>query len=237
MATLAEQAEAGNVMPVVAVRNLSRIYRMGQNRVQALQDVSLDIYPGELVAIVGPSGSGKTTFMNLIGCMDRPSSGEYWLNSIKVSQMQPNQLAEIRNQQLGFIFQNFNLLMRETALSNVMLPLIYRGLPEREQRQRAMRALHLVGLKERMQHLPVQLSGGQQQRVAIARALVGQPSLLLADEPTGNLDSHTSQEILDLLKTLNAKGITIIVVTHSAEVAAIAGHHIEFRDGQVVRNV
>lgn len=224
------------VVPVVSVHNLTKIYRLGQTEVRALQDVSLDVAPGEFVAVVGPSGSGKTTFMNLIGCMDRPTSGEYWLTGIAVSKMEPNQLAEIRNRRLGFIFQNFNLLTRETALTNVMLPLVYRGLPEREQRRRAALALQMVGLKDRMNHLPTQLSGGQQQRVAIARALVSQPSLLLADEPTGNLDSHTSQEILELLKSLNEQGITLIVVTHNMEVAHVAKRIVEFKDGSIVRD-
>ena len=224
------------VVPVVAVHNLTKIYRLGQTEVRALQDVSLDVAPAEFVAVVGPSGSGKTTFMNLIGCMDRPTRGEYWLTGIAVSKMEPNQLADIRNRRLGFIFQNFNLLTRETALTNVMLPLVYRGLPEREQRRRAALALQMVGLKDRMNHLPTQLSGGQQQRVAIARALVSQPSLLLADEPTGNLDSHTSQEILELLKSLNEQGITLIVVTHNMEVARVAKRIVEFKDGSIVRD-
>ncbi len=230
-----QPGQAGQ-LPIVAVRNLSKTYLLGQSEVHALQGVSLDVYRGEFVAVVGPSGSGKSTFMNLIGCMDRPSSGDYWLTGIPVSRMQPNQLADIRNRRLGFIFQNFNLLPRETALANVMLPLMYRGLSEWEQRQRAQLALQMVGLGDRLHHLPAQLSGGQQQRVAIARALVSQPSLLLADEPTGNLDSHTSQDILELLQALNARGITIIVVTHNTEVAAVAKRLVEFRDGLIVRN-
>ncbi|HZR43813.1 MAG TPA: ABC transporter ATP-binding protein [Ktedonobacteraceae bacterium] len=235
--TYREERQKGTaVVPVVSVRNLTKIYRLGQTEVRALQDVSLDVAPGEFVAVVGPSGSGKTTFMNLIGCMDRPTSGEYWLTGIAVSKMEPNQLADIRNRRLGFIFQNFNLLTRETALTNVMLPLVYRGLPEREQRRRAALALQMVGLKDRMNHLPTQLSGGQQQRVAIARALVSQPSLLLADEPTGNLDSHTSQEILELLKSLNEQGITLIVVTHNMEVARVAKRIVEFKDGSIIRD-
>jgi putative ABC transport system ATP-binding protein len=225
-----------SVIPVVAVRNLSKTYYLGQSEVRALQDVSLDVYPGEFVVVMGPSGSGKSTFMNLIGCMDRPTSGEYWLTGLAVSKMSSNQLADIRNRRLGFIFQNFNLLPRETALANVMLPLMYRGLPEREQRQRAAIALNAVGLGERLHHLPTQLSGGQQQRVAIARALVCQPALLLADEPTGNLDSHTSQEILELLQSLNQQGLTLIVVTHNANIAEIAGHCVEFKDGQIVQD-
>jgi putative ABC transport system ATP-binding protein len=224
------------VIPVVAVRDLTKTYYLGQSEVHALQDVSLDVYPGEFVVVMGPSGSGKSTFMNLIGCMDRPTSGEYWLTGIAVSKMSSNQLADIRNSRLGFIFQNFNLLPRETALANVMLPLMYRGLPEREQRQRAVIALNAVGLGERLHHLPTQLSGGQQQRVAIARALVCQPALLLADEPTGNLDSHTSQEILELLQSLNRQGLTLIVVTHNTNIADIAGRCVEFKDGLIVQN-
>jgi putative ABC transport system ATP-binding protein len=224
------------VLPVVAARNLTKIYRPGQTEVPALRGISLDVYPGEFVAVVGPSGCGKTTFMNIVGCMDRPTEGDYRLSGISVSDMSANQLADIRNRRLGFIFQDFNLLSRETALENVMLPLIYRGLPERVQRQRAQLALQAVGLGDRMHHLPVQLSGGQQQRVAIARALVSQPSLLLADEPTGNLDSRTSGEILALLQALNSHGITLIVVTHSVEVAAVAKRMVEFKDGLIVRD-
>jgi putative ABC transport system ATP-binding protein len=225
-----------HAIPVVAVRELTRTYYLGQSEVHALQDVSLDIYPGEFVAVMGPSGSGKSTFMNVIGCMDRPSSGDYWLTGISVSSLTSNQLADIRNRRLGFIFQNFNLLPRESALANVMLPLMYRGLSEQVQRQRALQALNMVGLGERIEHMPVQLSGGQQQRVAIARALVSQPALLLADEPTGNLDSHTSQEILALLQSLNQQGLTLIVVTHNADVAQVAKRRVVFKDGQIVED-
>jgi putative ABC transport system ATP-binding protein len=223
-------------VPVVAIRDLTKIYQLGQNEVKALQSVTLDVNPGEFVAVMGPSGSGKSTFMNIIGCMDRPSSGDYHLVGIPVNKMPANQLADIRNRRLGFIFQNFNLLLNETALANVMLPLIYKGLPTKVQKQRAMRALKLVGLEDRVNHLPMQLSGGQQQRVAIARAIVTQPTLLLADEPTGNLDSHTSQEILALLQALNTQGMTLIVITHNAEVAEAAGRKITFRDGFVIRD-
>lgn len=227
---------AQSAIPVVAVRNLTKTYYLGQSEVHALQDVSLDVYPGEFVAVMGPSGSGKSTLMNLVGCMDRPTSGEYWLTGIAVSKATANQLADIRNRRLGFIFQNFNLLPRETALANVMLPLMYRGLSEHTQRQRASLALHAVGLGERLHHVPMQLSGGQQQRVAIARALVCQPALLLADEPTGNLDSHTSREILELLQSLNRQGLTLIVVTHNADVAEIARRRVVFKDGQMVQD-
>jgi len=223
-------------LPIVAVRNLTKTYYLGQSEVHALQDVSLDVYPGEFVVVMGPSGSGKSTFMNMIGCMDRPTSGEYWLTGIAVSKMTSNQLADIRNRRLGFIFQNFNLLPRETALENVMLPLMYQGWSEHIQRQRAVQALNAVGLRERLHHLPMQLSGGQQQRVAIARALVCQPSLVLADEPTGNLDSHTSGEILELLQSLNRQGLTLIVVTHNADIAEIARRRVVFKDGQMVED-
>jgi putative ABC transport system ATP-binding protein len=233
--TSASDQVAQPAIPVVAVRNLTKTYYLGQSEVHALQDVSLDVYPGEFVVVMGPSGSGKSTFMNLVGCMDRPTSGEYWLTGIAVSKMSSNQLADIRNRRLGFIFQNFNLLPRETALANVMLPLMYRGLPEHTQSQRATLALNSVGLGERLHHLPMQLSGGQQQRVAIARALVCQPALLLADEPTGNLDSHTSREILELLQSLNRQGLTLIVVTHNADIAEIARRRVIFKDGQMVQ--
>jgi len=225
-----------NAVPLVKVHDLTRTYKMGQNQVRALRGISLDVYPGEFVAVTGPSGSGKSTFMNIIGCMDRPTTGEYWLKGVLVSTLQPNQLAIIRSRHIGFIFQNFNLLPRDSALANVMLPLVYQGLPQYVQRAHAARALEWVGLADRQHHLPTQLSGGQQQRVAIARALVSQPSLLLADEPTGNLDSETSQEILLLLQALNEKGITIIVVTHSAEVAGTAKRGVAFRDGHIVQD-
>jgi putative ABC transport system ATP-binding protein len=228
--------QGADAIPVVMVRDLIRTYWLGQSEVRALRGISLDIYRSEFVAVTGPSGSGKSTFMNIIGCMDRPTGGECWLNGVLVSKLRPNQLAIVRNRHLGFIFQNFNLLQRETALANVMLPLVYQGLPERVQRIRAAHALQMVGLADRLYHWPTQLSGGQQQRVAIARALVSRPSLLLADEPTGNLDSETSQEVLTLLRSLNERGITIIVVTHNAEVAAIAKRRVAFRDGYVVRD-
>jgi putative ABC transport system ATP-binding protein len=225
-----------NAFSVVTVRDLTRTYTLGQSDVRALRGISLDVYPGEFVAVTGPSGSGKSTFMNIIGCMDRPTGGEYRLKNVLVSTLRPDQLAIVRSRHIGFIFQNFNLLPRESALDNVMLPLVYQGLRQHVQRAAATRALHLVGLADRLHHLPTQLSGGQQQRVAIARALVSRPSLLLADEPTGNLDSETSQEILVLLQALNAQGITIIVVTHSAEVAGVAKRRVAFKDGLVVQD-
>src|SRR5262249_41984889 len=198
---------SGEGVPVIVVRDLSKIYRLGGLvDVPALQRVSLTVRMGEFVAIMGPSGSGKSTFMNLIGCLDHPTGGDYWLTGIAVNQMRADQLADIRNRQVGFVFQSFKLLPRDSALSNVMLPLMYGGLSSKEQEQRAAYALRLVGLAERIHHLPAQLSGGEQQRVAIARALVNQPSLLLADEPTGNLDSRTSLEQLALLQALNRRG-------------------------------
>jgi putative ABC transport system ATP-binding protein len=223
-----------STIPIVMVRDLTRIYRPGQSEVHALKRISLDIYPGEFVAVTGPSGSGKSTFMNIVGCMDRPTSGEYRLKGQLVSKLQPHQLALVRSRHLGFIFQNFNLLPRESALANVMLPLVYQGLPLRAQRAYATRALHRVGLADRIHHLPTQLSGGQQQRVAIARALVSRPSLLLADEPTGNLDSETGREIVLLLQALNGQGMTIIIVTHNTEIAAVAQRRVAFKDGRVV---
>ncbi len=220
--------------PVVAVRDLTKTYRLGRTRVEALRGITLKIYPGEFVAITGPSGSGKSTFMNLIGCLDRPSSGEYWLTGVSVGRMSPNELAAMRNLHIGFVFQGFHLLMSETAVSNVMLPLMYAGMTRRVQEQRAYHMLQLAGLQDRAQHRPDQLSGGQQQRVAIARALVNRPSLLLADEPTGNLDSDTSQEIISLLQRLNSQGITVVIVTHDPTVASSSRRQITFHDGEAV---
>jgi len=216
---------------------LTKTYLLGQTEVHALRGITLKVYSGEFVAVMGPSGSGKSTFMNLIGCLDRPTGGDYWLTGIAVERMRADQLADIRNRQVGFVFQSFNLLARDSALSNVMLPLMYGGLSSKEQEQRAARALQLVGLAGRVYHLPAQLSGGEQQRVAIARALVNQPSLLLADEPTGNLDSRTSLEVLALLQALNRRGITIVIVTHDPDVASYARRQVVFRDGLVVRDV
>ncbi|HLZ22275.1 MAG TPA: ABC transporter ATP-binding protein [Ktedonobacterales bacterium] len=220
--------------PLVAVRDLTKTYTLGQTKVRALRGVSLDVRPGELVAVMGPSGSGKSTFMNLLGCLDRPSSGRYLLMGRPVSSMSPDQLAGIRNQRIGFIFQGFNLLARSTALGNVELPMVYAGLPKEVQERRARRALDMVGLGARLHHKPAQLSGGQQQRVAIARALVNGPALLLADEPTGNLDTRTSIEILALLQALNERGLTIVLVTHEQDIAQFASRRIMFRDGRIV---
>ena len=218
-------------MSLIHLQNISRHYRMGAETVHALRDVSLEIRRGEYVAIMGPSGSGKSTLMNLIGCLDTPSAGHYELNGVKVSEMDDNQLAEIRNREIGFVFQTFNLLSRSNALHNVELPLIYAGVPAEGRRQIALEALAQVGLADRVHHKPNELSGGQRQRVAVARALVNKPSLLLADEPTGNLDSKTGAEIMALIEELSRKGNTIIVVTHEEDIAKQARRIIRIRDG------
>ena len=221
---------------LIRVDELAKEYRMGSNVVPALCGVSLEIAAGEFVAVMGPSGSGKSTFMNMLGCLDHPSGGRYWLDGQEVSQLSGDDLARLRNRKLGFVFQHFNLLARTTALDNVALPLLYSAVPPHERRQMAERRLTQVGLAERMDHHPAQLSGGQQQRVAIARALVNNPQLVLADEPTGALDSHTSVEIMALLQQLNRDGITIVVVTHEHDVACFAGRIIGFRDGKVIED-
>ncbi len=223
--------------PVIVVRNLTKTYALGKKtRVQALRGVSLEVHAGEFVTIMGPSGSGKSTFMNLLGCLDRPTSGEYWLSGKLVSSLSNDQLARMRNQLLGFVFQGFNLLGRATAVRNVALPMVYAGLSRRERERRARKVLHLVGLGGRLDHKPSELSGGQQQRVAIARALVNGPSLLLADEPTGNLDSKTSIEIMGVLQALNEQGLTIVLVTHDSKIATYAKRQVVFLDGQIVRD-
>lgn len=221
-------------LPVVAIREMKKTYLLGQTQVHALRGVTFKVYPGEFVAIMGPSGSGKSTLMNLIGCLDRPTGGDYWLTGVSVSLLSSDRLADIRNRRIGFVFQGFHLLARDTALSNIMLPMVYAGFSTQEQERRARKALRLVGLEAWANHLPSQLSGGQQQRIAIARALVNSPALLLADEPTGNLDTHTSIEIITVLRALQERGITIIVVTHNAEVAAFAGRKIMLRDGRII---
>ncbi|MEQ1654963.1 MAG: ABC transporter ATP-binding protein [Nitrospira sp.] len=229
--------DSGNGQPVSLIRceDLWKVYRLGDVEVQALRGLNLTIEQGEFVAIMGSSGSGKSTLMNMLGCLDQPTKGHYWLNGVDVAALRADELAEIRNRQIGFVFQSFNLIPRTSALENAQLPLFYRGLPLREQRALAAAALERVGLKGREQHYPTQLSGGQQQRVAIARALVTTPSLLLADEPTGNLDTESSREIMAILDRLNKEeGITVILVTHEPDIAAYAAREIVIKDGQVL---
>ena len=219
---------------VVRLKEVAKVYTMGEERVEALKGVSFSVKSGEFVSIMGASGSGKSTCMNIIGCLDVPSSGAYLLDGVNVGELSNNQLAEIRNRKLGFVFQGFNLLARTTARENVELPLVYAHLPAAQRRSRALAALDRVGLSGRESHYSNQLSGGQQQRVAIARALVNEPALILADEPTGNLDTKTTVEIMTIFQQLNSQGITIIMVTHEPEVASFTGRQIIFRDGLVV---
>ena len=222
---------------VIVTRNLKRDYDMGGEIVHALRGVDLIIRKNEFVAIMGPSGSGKSTLMNLIGCLDTPSEGEYWLNGHRVSELADDALARIRNKEIGFVFQTFNLLPRATALHNVELPLIYAGIGSTERRAKATEALTKVGLGDRMNHKPNELSGGQRQRVAIARALVNHPSILLADEPTGNLDSATGEEIMTLFEALHHQGQTIVLVTHEADIAAHSLRQVQLLDGRIARDV
>ena len=220
--------------PLIVGENIWKVYRVGDVEVQALRGVNITIEQGEFVAIMGSSGSGKSTLMNILGCLDQPTQGKYRLNGIEVGHLRPDRLAEIRNQQIGFVFQSFNLIPRTSALENAQLPLFYRGLPLQAQRTLASAALQRVGLMGREHHSPTQLSGGQQQRVAIARALVTSPSLLLADEPTGNLDTESSREIMGILEGLNRDGMTVILVTHEIDIAASASREIVIKDGQVL---
>src|SRR4051812_25797856 len=221
---------------VIVTRNLHREYDMGGEIVRALRGVDLTIRKNEFVAVMGPSGSGKSTLMNLIGCLDSPTGGEYWLNGFRVSELEDDELARIRNKEIGFVFQTFNLLPRATSLHNVELPLVYAGVNARDRRAQATRALTRVQLADRMNHRPNELSGGQRQRVAIARALVTQPSILLADEPTGNLDSATSEEIMSLFKELHGEGQTIVLVTHEHDIAEHAYRQVHLKDGRVERD-
>ncbi len=221
---------------VILTHNLARDYDMGGEVVRALRGVDIQIRRNQFVAIMGPSGSGKSTLMNLIGCLDTPTAGEYWLNGQKVSDLTDDELARIRNKEIGFVFQTFNLLPRANSLHNVELPLIYAGMPAKERRAQAARALERVGLSDRMDHKPNELSGGQRQRVAIARALVNEPSILLADEPTGNLDSATGEEIMRLFEELHRAGQTILLVTHEHDIAAHARRQIHLRDGKIERD-
>lgn len=218
---------------MIRIKNLYKIYEMGEDKVYALNDLSLTIHEGEFTSIIGPSGSGKSTLMNIIGCLDTPTSGEYYLAGEEVSRLSDNKLSEIRNQKIGFVFQKFNLLPKMSALENVELPLVYLGVSSKERKRRAEEALDSVGLLSRMKHLPSQMSGGQQQRVAIARALVTDPQIILADEPTGNLDSKTGEEVLKILQELNKKGRTVILITHDSHVAKTAKRTVEIMDGKI----
>jgi putative ABC transport system ATP-binding protein len=241
--SIADTAERMAMLPpdvprdaVIVTRNLQREYDMGGEVVRALRGVDVTIRKNEFVAVMGPSGSGKSTLMNLIGCLDSPTGGEYWLNGHRVSELGDDALARIRNKEIGFVFQTFNLLPRATALHNVELPLVYAGMGSKARRRQAAEALGRVGLSDRMQHRPNELSGGQRQRVAIARALVNQPSILLADEPTGNLDSTTSEEILALFEGLHREGQTIVLVTHEHDIAEHALRQVHLKDGRVERD-
>ena len=225
-----------SIPPLIRTRDLTKTYQVGDNQIKALAGVSVDIGQGEFTAVMGPSGSGKSTFMNMLGCLDRPTSGEYLLGSRRVSALAGDELAQVRNSNIGFVFQNFNLLARTAAVENVELPLVYAGVPRAERRLRALEMLAKVGLAERADHQPAQLSGGQQQRVAIARALVTRPLLILADEPTGALDTRTSLEIMGLLQELNQGGMSVVLVTHETEIAHFARRVLRFRDGHLVED-
>jgi len=221
---------------MIGLSNITKTYRMGEVDITVLTDVTLNIQQGELIAIMGPSGSGKSTLMNIIGCLDRPTSGIYRFETREISTLNDDELASVRNVKIGFVFQTFNLLPRFSALKNVEVPLIYSGVPGRERRERAIPLLEKVGLGERMNHKPTELSGGQQQRVAIARALINNPPLLLADEPTGNLDSRSGEEILNILTGLNKQGVTVVIVTHDQNVAARCRRNILLKDGRIIQD-
>lgn len=224
-------------MALVELRHVSKIYHLGGEEIRALDDVTLDIELGEFISVIGPSGSGKSTLMHILGCLDSPTSGTITLDGVMIQNATPRQLAAIRNQKIGFVFQFFNLLPKLNVLQNVELPMIYAGLSAKERREHAMQALKMVDMDNRAKHRPSQLSGGQQQRTAIARALVNQPKIVFADEPTGNLDSHTGEAILELFRRLSAEGRTIALVTHDPEIAAVTQRQIEIRDGRVAHQV
>ena len=234
--TVPETRSPDSYSPVVSVRDVRKNYDLGETQVHALRGVSVEIDAGEFVAIMGASGSGKSTFMNILGCLDRPTSGEYFLEGMDVSRLGKRELAHIRNQKIGFVFQGFNLLGRTTALENTELPMLYSGVNKKDRETKARESLGLVGLADRADHFPSQLSGGQQQRVAIARALVNRPRILLADEPTGNLDSRTSVEVMEIFQKLNRDGLTIVLVTHEPDIAQFARRNIVFRDGHIKRD-
>ncbi len=222
--------------PIIRIENLGKIYQQGSISVEALKNVSFDILKGEFTSIMGASGSGKSTMMNILGCLDKMTSGDYFLDDLDIAKTKDNKLAEIRNKKIGFVFQSFNLLPKLSALENVELPMIYCGAGKKQRRKRAVEALERVGLSDRMKHKPNELSGGQKQRVAIARALVNNPSIILADEPTGNLDSHSTEEIIEIFKSLNREGATIIMVTHENDVARHTKRIVTFKDGEIIRD-
>ncbi|MFO0322612.1 MAG: ABC transporter ATP-binding protein [Bacteroidota bacterium] len=225
------------MQPIIELENIKKQYKIGSEEIHALSGVSLSIYKNEYVALMGPSGSGKSTLMNMLGCLDSPTSGQYVLNNIAVAKMSDNELAEVRNKQIGFVFQTFNLLPRSSTLENVMVPLIYAGIPKTKRIEMATKVLEQVGLGNRMSHKPNELSGGQRQRVAIARALVNSPAIILADEPTGNLDSKTSEEIMGLLESIHQKGNTIVLVTHEEDIAMYAHRIVRLKDGKVESDI